>query len=159
MISSEQDASSAYPSQSPLPGGGGDASPTSRRRPAAYAVSAVHGNGAYQLLLEAYRPGSEKTAHGAVQKVFLDFDGERMNTNIFGGNGVSTLSPMSRFLPRWGLSDADEDAVIDATIASFKEDVDHHAAPAGPERPASRSRCSTAATTPTRSASRTSPGS
>ena len=122
MISSEQDASSAYPSQSPLPGGGATFAYVAAEA-GWYAVSAVHGNGAYKLLLEAYRPGSEKTAHGAVQKVFLDFDGERMNTNIFGGNGVSTLSPMSRFLPRWGLSDADENAVIDATIASFKEDV------------------------------------
>jgi hypothetical protein len=47
-----------------------------------------------------------------------------MNTNIFGGNGVSTLSPLSTFLPRWGLTGADENAVIDATIASFTQDVE-----------------------------------
>jgi hypothetical protein len=123
MIASEQDASSAYPSQSPLPGGGATFAYVAEE-PGWYAVSAAHGNGAYTMLLEAYRPGSEKTAHGAVQKIFLDFDGERMNTNIFGGNGVSTLAPLSRFLPRWGLTDADENAVIDATIASFKEDVE-----------------------------------
>jgi hypothetical protein len=122
MVGSEQDASSAYPSQSPLPGGGATFAYVAEE-PGWYSVSAAHGNGAYRMLLEAYRPGSERTAHGAVQTLFLDFDGERMNTNIFGGSGVSTLSPLSRFLPKWGLTAADENAVIDRTIASVKEDL------------------------------------
>ena len=58
-----------------------------------------------------------------MQTVFLDFDGARMNTNIFGGNGVSTLSPLSRFLPRWGLSTPTRTPSIDAIIATFKENV------------------------------------
>ena len=35
--------------------------------------------------------------------MFLDFDGERVNTGVFGGFGVVTLSPLQSFLGRWGL--------------------------------------------------------
>ena len=123
VVGSQQDASSAYPAQSPLPGGGVTFAYVAEE-PGWYAVSAERGDGDYRMLLETYRPGSERTAHGAVQTVFLDFDGERVNTAMFGGSGVSTLSPLRRFLPRWGLGVADENAVIDATIASYKEDVE-----------------------------------
>ena len=37
------------------------------------------------------------------QTIYLDFDGARLNTNIFGGPGVRTLSPLSSFLAGWGL--------------------------------------------------------
>lgn len=123
VVGSQQDASSAYPAQSPLPGGGATFAYVAEQ-PGWYAVSADQGSGDYTMLLETYRPGSERAAHGAVQTMFLDFDGERLNTAMFGGAGVSTLSPLKRFLPRWGLSAADENAVIDATVASYKQDIE-----------------------------------
>jgi len=55
--------------------------------------------------------------------LFLDFDGERLNTGIFGGSGVTRLSPMRAFLDRWGIAAAREDAVIDAVIANVRENV------------------------------------
>lgn len=33
------------------------------------------------------------------------FDGERVDTAIFGGPGRAPLSPLADFLPGWGLSD------------------------------------------------------
>ncbi len=123
MISSQLDMSSAYPVQSPLPGGGATFAYVAEE-PGWYAVSAADGRGTYSMLLEGYRPGSERGATGTVQTLFLDFDGARLNTGIFGGDGVSTLAPLSRYLPRWRLTNADEDAVIDSVVAAVKENID-----------------------------------
>jgi hypothetical protein len=122
MIGSEDELSSIYPPQSPLPGGGSSFAYVAEQ-PGWYAVSVRKGVGPYKLLLETYRPGTAKTSPGAVQTIFLDFDGERMNTNIFGGGGVSTLSPLSSFLTRWGLSPADEPALIRAVSAGVAENI------------------------------------
>ena len=122
LVGSQQDASFVYPPESPLPGGGATFAYVAQR-PGWYAVSALHGLGSYSLRLEVYRPGSEQTATGTEQTVFLDFDGERVNTGIFGGGGVSQLSPLRTFLPRWGLTSTDEDAVVDAVVASVKESI------------------------------------
>jgi hypothetical protein len=122
MVGSQQDASFIYPLESPLPGGGSTFGYVAEE-PGWYAVSVRNGTGAYQLLLEVYRPGTELKPAGTVQKVFLDFDGARLNTAIFGGSGVVTLSPMRSFLGRWGLTNADEDAVIDAVVAEVRENI------------------------------------
>jgi hypothetical protein len=121
MVDSEQDASSVYPEESPLPGGGSSLAYVAEE-PGWYSVVVSKGRGAYRLRLETYRPGTTGTRN-AVQTIFLDFDGARVNTAVFGGPGVSTLSPLSRFLPRWGLTDADENAVIDATVAAVEENL------------------------------------
>ncbi len=121
-VGSQQDASSSYPPQSPLPGGGATFAYVAEE-PGWYTVSATDGKGVYQLLLETYRPGSQRAAHGQAQTLFLDFDGERLNTGIFGGPGVSTLSPLRSFLPKWGLGAGSEDAVISAVVASVKENI------------------------------------
>ncbi|MEJ7707153.1 MAG: hypothetical protein WKF82_07640 [Nocardioidaceae bacterium] len=63
--------------------------------PGWYTVSTAQGQGSYDALLELYRPGSETAPDRAVQRIFLDFDGERVNTGIRGGGGVSDLSPLS----------------------------------------------------------------
>jgi hypothetical protein len=123
MVGSELDASSAYPPQSPLPGGGATIAYVAKES-GWYAVSVRGGTGRYGLLMEAYRPGAERDASGAVQTVFLDFDGERLNTGIFGGTGVSTLAPFSSFLPRWGLTRADESAVVRRVLAGVQENID-----------------------------------
>ena len=49
--------------------------------------------------------------------LFLDFDGARVNTAIFGGPGTVTLSPLSAFLAKWGITRAQEDELIDAIVA------------------------------------------
>ncbi len=122
MVGSTQDLSAMYPPQSLLPGGGPTAAYVAQR-PGWYAVSAQKGQGAYRMRLEVYRPGSEQRPSGTVQTVFLDFDGERMNTGIFGGGGVRDLSPLRTFLPRWHLGVADEDAVVDAVVADVRENL------------------------------------
>ena len=118
-IGSQQDASVAYPPQSPLPGGGNTFAYVAEE-PGWYTVSVDDGKGAYKVLLETYAAGATRAQYGAVQTIFLDFDGERLNTGIFGGPGVRSLSPLSTFLPKWGLTRADEDAVIDATVARVR---------------------------------------
>jgi hypothetical protein len=119
MVGSGQDASSAYPPQSPLPGGGATFAYVAEQ-PGWYAVSVQNGAGGYRLLLETYLPG---TATSGVQTVFLDFDGARMNTAMFGGPGVVTLSPLRRFLARWGLARSAEKAVVGAAVASVRENI------------------------------------
>jgi hypothetical protein len=73
------------------------------------------------VTLEAYRPGL--TGDRRVQTLFLDFDGERLNTGIFGGPGVRTLSPLRAFLGRWGLTNADLDPLITRITAEVSENV------------------------------------
>jgi hypothetical protein len=57
------------------------------------------------------------------QTLFLDFDGARVNTGVFGGSGVVQLSPLSAFLAKWGIARADEDAVIDGVVARVTENL------------------------------------
>ena len=71
---------------------------------------------AYQLQLRAYRPVLEAEPIGTKQILFVDFDGGTINRNIFGVPGTARLSPLSSFLPDWGLEDEDENAVIDSVL-------------------------------------------
>ena len=88
----------------------------------AHAVQ-VHGAdaGDYQLDFEVYRPGGQTP--GPVQRIFLDFNGQRANTGIWGGSGVRDLSPLSSFLSSWGLTKADEPALIRKITAEVTENV------------------------------------
>ncbi|MBB5957246.1 hypothetical protein FHS29_003839 [Saccharothrix tamanrassetensis] len=64
--------------------------------------------------------------------IFLDFDGARVNTSIYGlGGGLRDLSPLSDFLPRWGLAARDEHALIDAVIATVRENLEQDIAVKG----------------------------
>jgi hypothetical protein len=116
------DASSVYPGQTPLPGGGSAVVDHVAATDGTYTVGVTYGLGSYQADLEVYRPGLEEPA--GVQTLFLDFDGARLNTGIFGGPGVRELRPMSAFLPRWGMTAEQEDGVIDAVTAVVQENVD-----------------------------------
>ncbi|MBF9129207.1 PPC domain-containing protein [Plantactinospora sp. S1510] len=118
---SDQDASSLYPASSPLPGGGNGVTEHVADKAGWHYVGISAGDGNYDVTVEAYRPGLE--GERPRQTIFLDFDGERINTGIFGGPGVRTLSPFRAFLGRWGLSADDEDAVIDAIIAEVTENL------------------------------------
>lgn len=97
-----------------------------------YTLAAAKGTGDYDLDLEVFRPPLEQAATGSKQTLFLDFDGATFNPNeVYGqgieGNGIDaevTTSPLSAFLPNWGLTAADENAVIDAIVAGVTEDLE-----------------------------------
>lgn len=120
---SGQDASGIYPASSPLPGGGNAVVDHVAEEAGWHYVGVTNGGGDYGVTIEAFRPGLEGAP--PVQTLFLDFDGARINTAIFGGPGVRNLSPLSAFLGRWGLTRADEDAVIDAIVATVEENLHH----------------------------------
>lgn len=121
VIGSEQDATFIYPMQTPLPGGGNAVADHVAARNGMHYVAVTKGQGDYDITVEAYRPALEGTK--PVQTLFLDFDGARVNTGIWGGFGVRDLSPLSAFLGRWGLTNDDYDAVVDTVVATVKENV------------------------------------
>jgi len=124
LQTSSNDFSGSYALSSPLPGGGNATVDLVAPKAGRYVVSASSGVGPYTVELEVYRPGTETEKAGTVQTLFLDFDGARVNTSMFGGNGAQRdLSPLSAFLPGWGLTKADENKLIDAVVASVKENM------------------------------------
>lgn len=118
---SNQDATFIYPAASPLPGGGNATTDYVATRTGWHYVGVSNGSGSYDITVEAYRPPLQGAR--PVQTLFLDFDGARVNTGIFGGPGVRQLSPFAAFLARWGIPRASEDAVIDAVVAEVTESV------------------------------------
>jgi len=123
VIGSAQDASSLYAPNAPLPGGGIAVLSTVAATAGRYSLEVAGGAGTYDVTFEVYRPGPEATAQGTVQTLFLDFDGARVNTAIWGGPGVRELSPLAGFLGRWGLTAAQESGVINQVIASVRESI------------------------------------
>jgi hypothetical protein len=118
---SQQDASSIYPMASPLPGGGKAVNDYVATKAGWHTIGVSGGDGAYDITLEGYRPvlqGAKPT-----QTLFLDFDGARVNTGVFGGTGNVQLSPFSAFIAKWGLTNADRDALIDAVVAGVTENL------------------------------------
>jgi hypothetical protein len=77
--------------------------------------------GEYAITLEVYRAGADM--RNARQTLFLDFDGERVNTGIWGGPGVRELSPLSAFVTGWGIPAWQEDALIDRIVATVTENT------------------------------------
>ncbi|MEV4756422.1 PPC domain-containing protein [Micromonospora sp. NPDC049559] len=126
---SAQDASGIYPANTPLPGGGNAVTEHVAEQDGWHYVEVTTGDGAYDITVEAHRPGLE--GQRSRQTLFLDFDGARLNTAIFGGPGVRTLSPLRSFLPRWGLTPADENALIDAIVAEVRENLERDLARSG----------------------------
>lgn len=123
VIGSAQDFTGIHPENTELVGGGnaalGHVAATSGR----YVLFVTQGEGDYEARLRVRRPPLETAEPGATQALFVDFDGEELNTGIFGGRGVTTLSPLSAFLGGWGIPASDEDAVIDAILASIEESL------------------------------------
>jgi hypothetical protein len=118
---SEQDASFIYPMDSPLPGGGKAVTDYVATEAGWHYVGVAAGSGTYDITVEGYRPplqGARPT-----QTLFLDFDGARVNTGVFGGTGNVQLSPFSAFVAKWGLTNADRDALIDAVVAAVTENI------------------------------------
>ena len=123
VFGSEFDASFLYPATTPLPGGGNATVDHVAATTGRYTVEVTHGAGDYRAGLQVYRPGVEQQPAGSVQTIFLDFDGAQANTGIFGGPGVRVLSPLSRFLPRWGLGADQKSALIDQIVATVRENL------------------------------------
>lgn len=120
VVGSSQDASFIYPLDTKLTGGGNAVLDHVAEDAGQYALRISQGEGNYEGTLRVVRPGFEDSA---AQTLFLDFDGEELNTAVFGGSGVTQLSPFSAFLGRWGLTPDDEDAVIDAVLAEVRENL------------------------------------
>jgi hypothetical protein len=119
---SPYDASSAYPGDNPLPGGGTAVTDHVARSAGLHYVEVTSGDGGYQAEFEVYRYGG--AAKKQTQTIFLDANGQRLNTNIFGGRGVTTLSRLSKFLGRWGLPASAERAVVDQIKATVRENIE-----------------------------------
>jgi hypothetical protein len=68
--------------------------------------------GKYAMDLVVARPGLESEPIGTKQILFIDFDGAKVNASKFSFSGTTTLSPLAAFLPAWGLTAADENAVM-----------------------------------------------
>ncbi|MBB5850454.1 PPC domain-containing protein [Amycolatopsis umgeniensis] len=125
VFGSSQDATSIFSTASPMPGGGNAVVDFVAPREGRYRLGVEAGENAYDVKLEAFRPGTETAPRGSVHTIFLDFDGARVNTSIYGtGGGIRDLSPLSSFLPRWGLNARDERALTDAIIATVKENLE-----------------------------------
>jgi hypothetical protein len=89
----------------------------------AIASSGQASNGGYTANLAVRRPVLESAPIGQLQRIFLDFDGGVIPDEVF-GNGDRTISPLSAFLANWGLTAADEDAVIDAIVNQVQSRFD-----------------------------------
>jgi hypothetical protein len=121
VIGSSQDASGIYPGSTRLPGGGNAVFDHVAARNGRHYVAVLGAPGNYDVTLEVYRPGPQAAA--TTQTIFLDFDGQRVNTATFGGPGVRTLSPLSAFLGRWGIPASRENALINRVVATVKENL------------------------------------
>lgn len=124
MVAAEQlDASAFYAPQSPLPGGGNTTLAYVAEKTARYAVRVDGDPGRYDATVEAYRPGSETKSSTRVQTVFLDFDGGRINTGVWGGAGVRDLSAFSAFIAKWGITRSQKSTLIDKITAGVRENI------------------------------------
>jgi hypothetical protein len=106
------DASSLYPPSSPLPGGGNTTFGYVAEERGWYVIDVSGEVGAYTVQVEGYRPGA-RVDTDKTHVVYLDFEGGRVNTGVWGGAGVRELAPFSSFLGKWGISRSRERAMID----------------------------------------------
>jgi hypothetical protein len=123
VMGSRQDFSGVYPPESPLPGGGNAVADFVAPRDGRYHVGVEDGTGRYELTVRAFRPGSETAGP---QTVFVDFDGALVDTGVWGVPGEKQLSPLAKFLRNWGLSAADETAVVTVAVDTIRENLALH---------------------------------
>jgi len=107
----------------PFPQGGVTGFTYAVETPGTYVVRVTAVPGAYTLELRDFRPHLEQGLRGAAQILFVDFDGASVDTAAFGSSGIANLSPLASFLVGWGLTPADESAVIDAILATLVENL------------------------------------
>jgi hypothetical protein len=119
---SAQDLSSLYPSSSPLPHSANAIADHVASVSGTHYLAVTDGSGGYQADIQVHRPPLEREYRP--QTVFLDFDGAQVDVGIFGvAPGKRTLSPLRAFLDRWGLSTADEPALIRQIVATVRENL------------------------------------
>ncbi|MCG6154801.1 cadherin domain-containing protein [Rubinisphaera margarita] len=124
LATSTQDLTSDLPANSPLQNGGNITLPYTAYAAGQYFVSISGGTGAYQLNLDVHRPVLEEQGAGARQILFLDFNGEVVDSSRLGStNGNVFLSGLSSYLGGWGLSSFEESALIDAILATVTENL------------------------------------
>jgi hypothetical protein len=87
-----------------------------------YYARVSDGDVSYTMALRVYRSPLESTEIGTKQKIFVDFNGAFVRGESFGSipGGTKRLSPLASFLPTWGLTAGDENAMIDKIMASLK---------------------------------------
>ena len=124
---SSQDLSFTIPDQAPLPSGlasiGHIVDTPGRFRLRIRGAAA----GAFTLQLVAALPPLRTGSRHDVQKIFLDFDGATLDLGSLFGRPpfMVTLSPLSAFLSNWGLTAADENAVIDSVVRVVEDSLVH----------------------------------
>lgn len=125
------DLSGLYPPSSPLPGGGKVSIAYVAEKAGAYALQVDGPPGAYGVEVEAYRPGTEGKGASRSQTILLDVDGATLDTAIFHGPGVRTLSPLRDFLPGWGLKPSQEKELVKRITADVKVNLQRDLAARG----------------------------
>jgi hypothetical protein len=124
MQASAQDLSSLYPVSSPLPRGGNAIADHVAGVGGTHYLAVAEGAGDYEVAIQVHRPPLERER--VPQVVYLDFDGAQVDMGIFGidpNPGVRTLSPFSTFLGQWGLSPADEPALVRQIVGTVRENL------------------------------------
>lgn len=123
--SSQDDANGFFPTGTPLPAGMASVGHVVDRTGLFTLTVRSSQAGPYTLDIASFLPELRDGDRGEVQTVFIDFDGATFDRGpVFGGSSsIRTLSPLSAFLPNWGLTAADEDAVIDAIMAVIEESL------------------------------------
>lgn len=122
---SQQDANGFFPTGTPLPAGLASVGHVVDRTGLFTLNVRSSESGPYTLDIASFLPELREGDRGEVQTVFIDFDGAVFDRGpVFGGpSSIRNLSPLSAFLPNWGLTAADEDAVIDAILAVIEESL------------------------------------
>lgn len=115
-----------YPQKSPLQNVGNLGNPLNTTNLAftvpktgRYYARVSDGDFTYTLTLRAHRSPLETANAGGKQKIFVDFDGAMIRGEIFGAAGTKRLSALRDFLPSWGLTAEDENAMIDKIMRSL----------------------------------------
>ena len=108
-----------YPAISPLTIGGNATLAFVIPADGRYYARVSDGDRSYTLDLRVYRPVLESQPIGTRQTIFLDFDGENVRREAFGVPGTARLSPLSSFLPGWGVLPQDEGRIIDEIVDIF----------------------------------------
>lgn len=130
MFGSSSSLVGSYPDDSPLPGDGNASGSIVAPVSGTYYVSVTGVLGLYDLELRAFRPELETQLvdSGAVQTLYIDFDGADVDPSIFSDfltSRTATLSPLSAFLSDWGFSASEEAevirAIMDTVIENFAD--------------------------------------